>query len=140
MRSTGLWRMCVAASLATLLLAGVSAFAKDGRDFAGFYSVHSLSQQGDRVQFTMHLEILNFSDSDVKQAVVSLRENTGLVLDGTTKPIKLLPNRGTAKLDQRFTVSRNEYDLWHAGAQPTMFIIYESKGKQLTKYIQLAPK
>ncbi len=133
-------RTCVAVLSVAFMMTAVSAFAKDGRDFSGFYKVSKLTRQGDRVQLTMHLEILNYSDSDVRQAVVSLRENTGLVFDGATNPIKVLPNRGVAKLSQQFSVSRHEYELWHAGSQPTMFISYESKGKQLTKYIQLVPR
>jgi len=133
-------RARLTALLATLLLTAVCAFAKDGRDFAGRYSIHDVTEQGDKVQLTLHLTVMNNSDADVKNAVITLRQNTGLQPAGQTKPIKLLKDRGTVTLSQQFTVSKREYRTWGRGAGPTMFIAYQAKGGQWLRYIQLAPE
>jgi hypothetical protein len=140
MRSTRFSRVCIAALLATLLLTTVSALAKDGRDFVGFYNFSHARSQGDGVRVTLNLQVQNLSASDVKGAVISLRQNTGLVNVGESKPIKLLRDHGSAKVSQRFTVSRTEYEVWRQGTQPTVFIVYrDAHGKWLERYIQLAP-
>jgi hypothetical protein len=133
-------RLCIATLLATLLLTTMSALASDGRDFAGFYNLHHAKIQGDRVQLTLNLQVHNWSNADVRHAVIALRQNTGLDLVGTTKPIVLLRSHDRVNLSQQFTVSRREYELWRQGAQPTVFIIYSAKGKSWERYIQLAPK
>jgi len=134
-------RARLTALLAILLLTAMGAFAKDGRDFAGRYSIHDVTEQGDKVQFTMHLQVMNNSDADVKNAVVTLRQNVGLEPAGQTKPIKLLKDRGIATLSQQFTVSKHEFEAWHkGGTSPTMFIVYQAKGGQWSRYIQLAPE
>jgi len=133
-------RARLTALLAILLLTAMGAFAKDGRDFAGRYSIHDVTQQGDKVQFTMHLKVMNNSDADVKNAVVALRQNRGTEPAGQTKPIKLLKDRGSATLSQQFTVSKQEYEIWGRGAGPTMFVVYQAKGSQWSRYIQLAPE
>jgi hypothetical protein len=140
MRSTRFSRVCIAALLATLLLTTVGALANDGRDFSGFYNLRHTRIHGDQVQLTLNLQVQNFSHADVRNAVIALRQNTGLDLVGITKPITLLRSHGQVTLSQRFTVSRREYEIWHQGAQPTAFIIYRAKGKSWERYIQLAPK
>jgi len=131
-------RARLSALLATLLLTAVCAFAKDGRDFAGRYSIHDVTEQGGKVQFTMHLTVMNNSDADVKDAVITLRQNLGREPAGQTKPIKLLKDHGSATLSQQFAVSKTEFQLWGRGAGPTMFINYQAKGSQWSRYIQLA--
>lgn len=133
-------RARLTALLAILLLTALCAFAKDGRDFAGRYSIHDVTEQGDNVQLTLHLKVVNNSAADVKNAVITLRQNTGIDLAGQTKPIKLLPDHGVAKVIQQFTISKREYQNWSKGATPTMFIVYQAKGSQWSRYIQLAPE
>lgn len=140
MRSMRFSQGCIAALFATLLLTTFTAFAKDGRDFFGYYSVENVVEKGGFVQLTLNLQISNYGDVDVKHAVVMLRENTGLNLVGTTRPIKLLRQRGTASVSQRFTISRTEYNTWHAASQPTALIVYQANGHLWTRGIQLAPR
>ena len=73
-------RARLVAMLATLLLTVLCALARDGRDFAGRYSIHDVTEQGNNVRFTMHLTVMNNSDVDVKQALITLRQNTGIDL------------------------------------------------------------
>jgi hypothetical protein len=140
MRSMRFSRVCTAALLATLLLTTVAAFASDGRDFAGSYSVAHTKIQGDSVHLTLNLRVHNNTKSDVSNAIISLRQNTGLDFVGTTKPIELLRTHDHVSVSQQFTVSRREYESWHEGSQPTVFIVYRAKGKTWERYIQLAPK
>jgi hypothetical protein len=139
MRSMRFLRVCLAALLATLLLTTVTAFAKDGRDFVGFYNLSNAREQGDLMRVTLNFQVHNYSDGDIKQAVITLRQHTGIDLVGATKPIKLLRDHGSAKVSQRFTVSQIEYQQWLQGTQPTVFIVYkDAKGRQWERYIQLA--
>jgi hypothetical protein len=140
MRSTRFVRVCLAALLATLLLTTVTAFAKDGRDFSGFYNLGHTRIQGDQVRLTLKLQVHNFGNADVRNAVISLRQNTGLDLAGTTKPIALLRSHDHVNLSQQFTISRREYESWRQGSQPEVSIIYRAKGKTWERYVQLAPK
>jgi hypothetical protein len=122
--------------LAILLLAGVTAVAKDGRDFSGFYTLTKVSQQGDQVRVTLTLQLFNYSDADAKQAVVRLQENAGMELAGTFKPIPLLRDRQEAKVSRQFTVPRSEYERWQQGTQPTLFITYHANGRRWERFIQ----
>lgn len=140
MRSKSFLRASLAALLAMLLLSTVTAFARDGRDFVGFYNLTHAVQQGDNMRVTLNLQVRNYSSADVKQAVVTLRQNTGIELVGQSAPIKLLREHGAAKVSQRFTVSRAEYDNWLQGTQPTVFLVYQdARGIKFERYIQLAP-
>ncbi len=140
MRSMRFSRVCTAALLATLLLTTVSALAKDGRDFAGFFNVSNPKIQGDQVRLTLNLQVDNWSDADVRNAVIALRQHNGTDLVGTTKPVALLRLHDHVRLSQRFTVSRREYESWYHGSQPTAFIMYRERGKSWERYIQLIPK
>ena len=92
------------------------------------------------MHITLNLKVQNFSNTTVRQAVIVLRQNTGLNLVGQTNAIKSLADHSSAKFSQQFTVSRSEYESWRQGGQPTAFIVYRNaRGKQLEHYIQLAP-
>jgi len=140
MRSMHFSRACVAALFAALLLTTVNALAKDGRDFAGFYNLAHTKIQGDHVRLTLNLQVHNNGSADVRQAVITLRQNTGLELAGTTKPVTLLRLHGHVNLSQQFTISRREYESWRQGNSPDMTIIYRANGKTWERSIQLAPK
>jgi hypothetical protein len=144
MRSKRFSRLRIAALLATLLLITVTAVATakegQGRDFAGFYSVGHPKMHGDLVQLTLHLQVHNNGRTDVTDAIVALRQNTGLDFVGATKPIALLRSHDHVNLSQQFTVSRREYEKWHNGSQPGLSIIYRAKGKTWERSIQVSPK
>ena len=140
MRSTIFSRTSLAALFAILLLSTVTALAKDGRDFAGFYNLSHAKTQGDHVRVTLNLQVHNNGDADVKQAVITLRQNTGLELVGTTKPIALLRIHNHINLSQQFTISRSEYENWRQGAPPELAIRYRANGKNWERSIEVAPK
>src|SRR5580658_9991856 len=72
--------ICVPSLLLCLALA---ALAKDGRDFAGFYALSNISGQSDKVEFTMTVQISNYSDlGDIKIPIIAL------LVPGSSSPEK----------------------------------------------------
>lgn len=139
MQSMRFSRACCAALFASLLLTTVTVLAKDGRDFAGFYKVTNPKIRGEQVQLTLNLQLYNNGETDVHRGVVTLRQNTGLELAGTTKPITLLRVHDHVNLSQQFTVSRREYESLRVGTPPTLSIIYRANGKTWERQIQVSP-
>jgi hypothetical protein len=133
-------RACLAALFATLLLTTVTALAKDGRDFAGFYNVSHANIQGEQVHLTLNLRVQNNGDADVSHAVITLRQNTGFDVVGSSKPIALLRVHDVVNISQQFTVSRREYEKWDKGSQPGLSIIYRANGKTWERPIQVSAK
>jgi hypothetical protein len=140
MRSMRFSRVCIAALLATLLLTTVSALAKDGRDFAGFYNFSDTKIEGDHVQVRLNVQVHNNGAADVRHAVITLRQHTGLELVGTTKPIALLRLHDHVNVSQQFTISRREYESWRGGMPPELTIIYRANGKTWEWSMQVSPK
>jgi hypothetical protein len=140
MRSISFSRACITALFATLLLTTVTALAKDGRDFAGFYKVSHTKIQGNNVQLTLNLQIHNNGDVDVSHAIITLRQNTGFDFVGAAKPVALLRVHDHVDLSQQFTVSRREYEKWHNGSEPGLSIIYRAKGKTWERPIQMSAR
>ena len=140
MRSTRFVRVCLAALLASFLLTTLAAFAKDGRDFAGFYNLGHAKIQGDHVHLTLNMQVHNNGTADVRGAIVTLRQHVGLELVGATKPITLLRLHDHVNLSQRFTISRREYESWRQGAPPELSIIYRAHGKTWEQSMQVSAK
>jgi hypothetical protein len=140
MRSMRFSRAGITATFAILLLTTVIAVAKDGRDFAGFYNLSQTEIEGDHVRLTLNLQVHNFGDADVRNAVISLRQRTGFDLVGKSKPIGLLRLHGYVNVSQQFTVSRREYESWNQGGEPELSIIYRANGKTWERSIQVSPK
>jgi|HubBroStandDraft_2_1064218.scaffolds.fasta_scaffold00529_8 hypothetical protein len=140
MRSMRFSRACTAALFATLLLTTVTALAKDGRDFAGFYKVSHARIQGDQVHLTLNLQIHNNGDADATHAVITLRQNTGFDVVGSTRPIALVRLHDHVNVSQQFTVSRREYEKWHNGSQPGLSITYRANGKTWERPMQMAAR
>ncbi|HUE05272.1 MAG TPA: hypothetical protein VMR62_37340 [Bryobacteraceae bacterium] len=60
-------------ALALLAISVAMAPAKDGRDFAGFYSLTGASPDGDQVHVTLTVQLYNYSGADLEQAAVAIR-------------------------------------------------------------------
>jgi len=125
-----------------VLLANVASFAKDGREFAGYYSLGNVIQDGELVHLTLNLQVFNYSAADVKQAVIRLHESgAGLTVHGAFQPIKLLANNRDVKLKQQFVVPRHEYERWQNGVQPSLFIVYQdAAGQRWERTIEVTPR
>ena len=129
--------LLVCVSLMICVLA-VPASAKNGRDFAGFYSVSNVVEQGDQMVITLRVQVFNNSDADVKQAVLTLRQNPGRAL-GTFPSVQLWRNRGEVRLTQQFVVPKHEFENWHKGTQPALMVVtHEENGQRHDRYVQLS--
>ena len=134
---------CLGASLAlaiVVILAVAPAFAKDGRDFSGYYAVSNVQDSGGKVSFTLTVQVFNNSDADVKQPVVALMESRpgGPPLGGFG-PVKLMKKGLDVTVAHDFSVSRVEYERWQSGLSPTVVVLSkDASGKALQRGVQLS--
>lgn len=123
--------------LLVLWLSAGTASAKNGRDFAGVYSVSSVVDQGNQMLLTLHVQVQNNSDADVKQAVLTLREFGGGPL-GAFQTVKLWRNHADVKLAQQFIVPKRVFESWHKGAQPALMVVTrDASGQRHDRFVQL---
>jgi hypothetical protein len=112
--------------------------AKDGRDFAGFYNVSNIVEQGDQMLITLRVQVFNNSDADVQQAVLTLRQNPGPAL-GTFPSVKLWRNHGEVRLTQQFIVPKRELESWHKRSQPAVMVVtHDENGIRHDRFVQLS--
>ena len=124
-------------SLAVLCLA-LNASAKNGRDFAGAYSISNVVDQGNQALVTVRVQLFNYSDADVSQAVLTLRENGGGPL-GTFPTVKVWRNHGEVRLGQQFVVPKHEFENWSRGTQPTLMVVTrDANGQRHDRFVQLS--
>jgi hypothetical protein len=144
MRFSGFSRAALlSTSLAILLLGTMTVMAKDGRDFAGTYGFTEVQEQGDMVHLTLHLRLFNYSDTDIKGAVVVLQEGPpGVALRGNFPTVKVWHKNRDVQLVQEFTVPKREYQDWlQPPAQPNVFIIYQdANGRTWQRGAQMRPQ
>ena len=133
-------RSLVGASLAILLLATVAANAKNGRDFAGRYSINSTVEEGDQMVVTFRFQLFNHSNADLKGAVVKLHSaDPGPVPVQLSQPVKSWKNHGEVRLTQQFTVSKREFERWQHGSQPALFVVYhDAQGQRWERFVQMS--
>ena len=130
------------AVFASLLLATIAAVAKDGRDFAGFYSLTDVHEQGEQVQVTLGLQIFNYSGADLRQAVVTVRQShPGIAVLGTSAPIELWRANARVIVKQDVTLSRDEFERWSGHSQPAVFVVYrDASGQERQAWTQLSQR
>ena len=129
-------RFCVPSLLLCLALA---ALAKDGRDFAGFYALGNVSEQGDKVEFTMTVQVFNYSDlGDIKAPVIALLEGGSHAKLGEFKAVKTMPAKHDVVVSGKFTVSKMEFQSWSKHGSPQVVVIYEDSGRTLRQHVQLS--
>jgi|SRR5579862_914141 hypothetical protein len=140
MRSRCVSRAGVCVLLA-MLLSTVLGFAKDGRDFAGYYNVADAVEQGNQVQLTLRVRVFNYSGQDLKGAVVVLHQAAAPGVFGVSKPIKLLPSQKDARVNEQVLIPRHVYEQWQKGLAPEVSIVYlDAHGTRWEKSIQVAPR
>lgn len=128
--------------LVTLLgLAGAVLIAKDGRDFAGFYSLRDVQDNGADVRATLVFRLYNYSGADLTQAAVIVRETPP-----DSRTIARFPSisawtDGTdVIIHQQVTIPRAEFQQWSERGQPNVFILYkDDHGRTLHKTAQMSP-
>lgn len=138
MRYLHLSRAWVVLTALSLLLGAISASAKNGRDFSGFYTVSNVADQGNQALVTLNVQLFNHSDADVQQAVVTLRENGGGEL-GTFHALKTWRNRSEVRLTQQFVVPKRELQSWQRGAQPALMVVtHDANGQRYDRFVQMS--
>ena len=106
-----------------VLLVGILAPAKDGRDFAGFYEVVDALDLGEEVRVTIRFRIFNYGDADVNGAIITLEDSLQLTSYGSFDFISIEQQKSVL-LEKDFFIPQWEYDLWQEGATPQLSIQY----------------
>ena len=126
--------------LATLCLA-IAATARTGRDFAGFFDVSGVHEQGDFVQVTLHLKLANQGDEDARNVIVTLMDSTPRVtMYGNFQPVKIWKRQQFVELSQEFSIPKSEFNQWmRPASQPNLVVLYQdSHGKTLQLGLQVS--
>lgn|ERR1700688_3134605 len=129
------------ALLAILMLGTVMVTANNGRDFSGYFDVSDMQTQGDLVQVTLHLQLFNHGNEDVKSVVVTLVDSSpSMILRGSFAPVKVWKHQQRINLNQEFFVSQREYGEWMAApGQPNLVIIFQdAKGNTWQRGAQIS--
>lgn len=122
-----------------LLILALAALAKDGRDFAGFYALSNVSEQGDKVEFTMTVQVSNYSDlGDIKTPVIALLEGRSHAKLGEFSAVKTMPAKRDVVVSGKFTVSKMEFQSWSKHGTPQVAVIYGDSGRTLQQHVQLS--
>jgi hypothetical protein len=140
MKLTFLLRAASTTLFTAMALTALTAVAKDGRDFAGHYSLTSVNEKGSQVELTLALQLFNYSGADLKQAVVTVRSSPpapGVL--GSFAPIKLWRSGSDVVVRQQLTIPRDEFERWSTRTQPAVFIGYRDEdGHTYRRWAQLS--
>ncbi|MGA2739322.1 MAG: hypothetical protein ABSG65_18015 [Bryobacteraceae bacterium] len=139
MRLTSFSRTGILALSALSVLFTAPVGAKDGRDFAGHYSLTDVIENGSQVELTLTLQLFNYSGADLNQTVVTVHPAPPVpgVL-ASFAPIKLWRSGNDVVVSQQLTISREEYKQWSTRIQPAVFIGYSDKdGRAYLRSAQL---
>jgi len=132
LRSIQVWIVAI-----FIFLGARQSAAVDGRDFAGFYELKNVVDQGNVVSFNLKLRVFNYSDDDVIGASVVLED--ALLLDAyAVFPNVRIDFQGTVLLSGTASVPGWEYDQWHQGGGPRFTIAYQdAAGNVILRLIEL---
>ncbi|HXM43768.1 MAG TPA: hypothetical protein VN924_21215 [Bryobacteraceae bacterium] len=128
MRLTSFSRAGILALSALSVLFTAPAGAKDGRDFAGHYSLTDAIEKGSQVELTLTLQLFNYSGADLKQAVVTVQQPPpvpGVLANFAS--IKLWRSGSDVVVSQQLTIPQDEYKRWSTRVQPAVFIGYSDE-------------
>jgi hypothetical protein len=123
------------------LVSTAAGHATDGRDFAGVYAVTNVADLGDAVQVTLSVHLHNYSDADLSEATVSVRDSAASDVEfGSFAGLVSIPDRASARLSGSFLVSPLEYGRWLEGQDPSLWIQFLSAtGEQTSRSVQVIP-
>lgn len=133
------WLAC--ALLTALLLATVTANAKNNLVLNGYYDLSGVVEQGDSVQVTLHLRLFNHGHADLKGVIVTLLDDAPtMALRGSFQPVKVWKKQGFIEMSKQFTVSKLQFKQWNiAPAQPNIAILYQdSNGNSVRQSAQIS--
>jgi hypothetical protein len=129
------------AYLLVLLLAAVPAHAANGRDFAGFYEIGNVIQQGSTVRLTFSVRLFNYSGAKVSGATLTLRDRLLLQQINASFPSLSFRDHESVRCSAEVTISRFEYERWQRGGVPNLFIEFQdSKGNLVRRRAELVQR
>lgn len=148
LRRSSLWLLPVFVFVLAFVL---SSFAKDGRDFAGFYAVSNVIEASDnagktdrtaKVEVTLAVQVFNNSDlGDIKAPVLALLESgPSHAMLGEFGAVKVLPAKHDVIVSGNFTMSKEAFQGWsRRGAGPKVVVMYrDDAGRTLRENVQLS--
>jgi hypothetical protein len=101
--------------------------------FAASYQLANIVENGDTVELTINLTLLNPNSSDVKGGIVALYDtepNRNFL--GSFQAVKSLPHQGQAVVSGAFTISAYEYTRWQRGHAPVLeFLVPSGAGTSI---------
>ena len=120
-----------------ILLCARQSAAVGGRDFAGYYELKNVVEQGDIVSLKFYMQVFNFSDADVIGAYVVLDDSlfleTYMVLQNVN-----IDYSGQVFLSGDISVPGWEYQQWLQGLRPNLSVIYQdSSGNTFRRQVEL---
>jgi hypothetical protein len=123
-------RVAAAALLVLLLFVTPSPMlaATNGSEFAGFYDVQDVSRQGNTVQLTFKVRLVNVGQGDVSNATVTLRDP--MILHhkmASFSRVSLSKGQHTV-LSASVTIPLREFQRWQKGVVPTLMVEVKGPG------------
>lgn len=115
-------RTCMA--LALLAMGAGTAPAKDGRDFAGFYSLTHATTDGGQVHVTLSVQLFNYSGADLDQASVAVRSGPPAPITfGTYDAVRDWRDGAGITFTLHLTIPEAAYESWQGRGQPAISIV-----------------
>ena len=111
-----------------LLMACSSAFAQEGREFAGFYDFSNVSKSGDAYLLTLRLHVFNYGVTDVNYGTLTLEDSLPTEEHYGTLSGIYLPAGESIRLTEDFTVPARLYGEWQRGISPCVNLKYQMPG------------
>jgi len=138
-RPSRAWLLSVV--LTAFALIAANAFASNGREFAGYFDISQVQEQGDLVQVTLHLKLFNHGDSDARSVIVALVDSSpAMTVRGNFQPVKLWKSGHFIEMSQQFSVSTREFNEWmRAPSQPNLLVFFQDvKGRTQQRGVQVS--
>ena len=108
-------------ALLLLLAAGSLAATNFTRAFNGHYQLSDVVEEGNQVEVTMTLTLVNSSKTTVTGGIVAVLSSEATpTLIASFDPIKSLPSKAQVVVTQRLSISAAEYKSWQTGSAPRL--------------------
>ena len=131
----------ITAYLLVLLLAAVPTHAANGRDFAGFYEIENVTEQGPTVRLTFSVRLFNYSGAKVSGATLTLRDRLLPPQGSGSFPSLSFGDRESVRVSAEVTISRFEYERWRRGGVPNLLIEFrDAQGNLVRRRAELTQR
>ena len=111
--------------------------AVEGRDFAGYYELTNVVDQGNVVSMNFAARIFNYSETDVIGAELAL-EDPNLPDAYAIFPSVRIDYQGSVVVTSQVSIPGSEYDQWSQGGTPRLTITYfDARENVISRPIEL---